>query len=383
MRKKVKTGDGAMDIKELLDEMVNLKASDIYITVGVPPTYRVEGNLVASGRHKKPLRPEDVHGLVFSLLNERQREVFERELEMNIALSCPGLGRFRVNLFYQRGSAGMVIRYVKQQVPTFRELGLPLVLEEISMSRRGLVLVVGAAGSGKSTTLAAMVDHRAANASGHIITIEEPIEFLHSHGRSIVTQREVGIDTHSYLLALKNALRQAPDVILIGEIRDVETMEMVISFTETGHLCLSTLHANNANQAIERILTFFPVAMHEQINVLLSMTIRAIISQRLVPKTDGTRVAAVEVLLDTPRVKDLIRKGETGLLREVMASGTQEGMQTFDQSLFELFKGGQISYETALSYADSVNDLRLRIKTEGRHEPPKETKKPSFRLKTS
>ncbi|MFQ5957678.1 MAG: PilT/PilU family type 4a pilus ATPase, partial [Candidatus Brocadiales bacterium] len=269
------------------------------------------------------------------------------------------------------------------QIKNFGELGLPPILRDISLRKRGLVLVVGAAGSGKSTTMAAVVDYRASNSPGHIITIEDPIEFHHSHSRSIVTQREVGIDTKSYPEALKNALRQAPDVILIGEIRDKETMETALSFAETGHLCLSTLHANNANQVIERILTFFPMAMHGQVHTLLSLTLRAVISQRLIPRVEGTRAAAVEVLIDTPRVKDLIRKGETGLLKETMAKGVQEGMQTFDQSLFELFRKGQISYETALAQADSANDLRLRIKTEGLLKTPKEKKEPSFRLKTT
>lgn len=372
-----------MDIKKLLNEMIRRNASDIYITAGVVPTYRIEGNLAASDEYKEPLVNEQIQKLAFSLLSEGQKDMFTREHEMNAALSYPRLGRFRVNLFYQRNSIGLVIRHIKQSVMEFKELGLPPVFETISMNKRGLVLVVGAAGSGKSTTLASMIDYRASNAPGHIITIEDPIEFLFSHKRSIVTQREVGSDTHSYKEALKNALRQAPDVIFIGEIRDTETMEMALAFAETGHLCMSTLHANNANQAIERILTFFPMNIHEQVYMLLSLNLRAIISQRLVPRMDGTRVAAVEVLLDTPRVKDLIRKGEVELLKEAMGKGVQEGMQTFDQSLFELFKDGQISYETALSHADSVSDLRLRIKTEGLAEESKAAQKSSFKLKTT
>ncbi len=372
-----------MGIKKLLDEMVRRDASDIYVTAGVPPTYRIEGNLADSEEYKKPLGREEIEKLALSLLNEGQKDVFMREHEMNVALSYPGFGRFRANLFYQRNSIGLVIRHVKQHIMGFKELGLAPVFEDISISKRGLVLVVGAAGSGKSTTLAAMVDYRASNAPGHIITIEDPIEFLYSHKRSILTQREVGTDTHSYREALKNALRQTPDVIFIGEIRDTETMEMALAFAETGHLCLSTLHANNANQAIERILTFFPGTMHEQVHVLLSLNLRAIMAQRLVPRTDGKRVAAVEILLDTPRVKDLIRKGEVGLLKETMAKGAQEGMRTFDQSLFELFRGGQISYETALSHADSANDLRQRIESEGLTVKSKKTQGPSFRLKTS
>lgn len=372
-----------MDIKKLLEEMVRREASDIYITVGVPVTYRVEGNLEVSDESKEPLSREQIQEMAFSLMSERQKDAFLREYELNAALSYPGLGRFRANLHFQRNSIGMVIRHVKHRILNFAELNLPPVLEDISMSKRGLVLVVGAAGSGKSTTLAAMVNHRACNAPGHIITVEDPIEFLYSHNRSIVTQREVGSDTLSYREALKNALRQAPDVVLIGEIRDTETMEIALSFAETGHLCLSTLHANNANQAIERILTFFPASMHEQVYVLLSLNLRAIVSQRLIPRTDGTRALAIEILLDTPRVKGLIHKGEVELLKEAMEKGTQEVMMTFDQSLFDLFKEGHISYETALSHADSMSNLRLRIKTEGLMKESKKTKGPSLRLKTS
>ncbi|MCQ4573775.1 MAG: PilT/PilU family type 4a pilus ATPase [Candidatus Brocadiales bacterium] len=373
-----------MDIEKLLEEMVRRKASDIYITTGVPVTYRIEDDLTVSDKYKEPLGREQIQELAFSLMSDRQKEAFVRERELNSALSYPGLGRFRVNMCYQRSSIGLVIRHVKHRVMSFTELGLPPILGDISMSRRGLVLVVGTAGSGKSTTLAAMVDYRASNASGHIVTVEDPIEFLYTHKRSIVTQREVGTDTHSYGDALRNAFRQAPDVILIGEIRDTETMEAALSFAETGHLCMSTLHANNANQAIERILTFFPAAMHEQVYVLLSLNLRAIVSQRIVPTTTGgSRVAAMEILLDTPRVKDLIHKREVELLKETMAKGNQEGMFTFDQSLFELFKGGQISYETALSHADGMSDLRLRIKTEGLMKESKGTRKSSFKLKTT
>ncbi len=369
-----------IDIKKLLDELVRRDASDVYFTVGMPPTFRIEGDLAASDGYKDALSREQAQGLVFSILDEAQRQTFAKEQEMNIALSYPGLGRFRVNLFYQRNSPGMVIRHIKQKMEGFKELGLPRILEDISMSKKGLVLVVGAAGSGKSTTLASMVNFRASNAAGHIITVEDPIEFLYAHKRSIITQREVGIDTRSYKEALKNALRQTPDVIFVGEIRDTETMETALSFAETGHLCLSTLHANNASQAIDRILTFFPMTMHQPVRALLSQNLRAIISQRLVPGTDGSRVAAVEVMLDTPRVRDLIRKGEEDLLKEAMTKGTQEGMQTLDQSLFEMFKAGDISYETALSYADSVSDLRLKIKTEGLMKESKGAEGPSFKL---
>ena len=281
---------------------------------------------------------------------------------MNLALHYDELGRFRVNIFLQRGHVGLVLRQIKIQIKTIDEMGLPQTLKEIVMSKRGLVLVVGATGSGKSTTLAAMIDHRNANQQGHIITIEDPIEFIHPHKKSVVTQREVGFDTNSFFNALKNTLRQAPDVILIGEIRDTETMEDAIAFAETGHLALGTLHANNANQALERILNFFPIERHGQIYMQLSLNLRAIVSQRLIPSVDGRRVAAIEILLDTPRVKDLIQKGEIGLLKETMAAGYQEGMQTFDQHIHDLYVAGRIDYDNALAHADSPNDLRLRIK---------------------
>jgi twitching motility protein PilU len=286
-------------------------------------------------------------------------------MEMNMAMSLPGVSRFRVNIFRQRGSAGMVVRRVKAEVSSLAELGLPDILKDITMSKRGLVLVVGATGSGKSTTLAAMVDHRNATESGHIITIEDPIEFVHRHKKSIVTQREVGFDTHSFQAALKNTLRQAPDVILIGEIRDTETMEAAVTFAETGHLCLGTLHSNNANQAIERIMNFFPLERHAQIYLQLSLNLRSIISQRLIPSLKGKRVAALEILLDTPRIRDLIRKGDVDILKEAMEQGVQDGCQTFDQALFMLYKEDQIGLDQALINADSANNLRLKIKLAG------------------
>jgi twitching motility protein PilU len=284
---------------------------------------------------------------------------------MNMAMSLPGVSRFRVNIFQQRGSVGMVIRRIKAEVMSLDELGLPDILKDIVMSKRGLVLMVGATGSGKSTSLAAMIDHRNLTEHGHIITIEDPIEFVHRHKKSIVTQREVGFDTHSFQNALKNTLRQAPDVILIGEIRDTETMEAAITFAETGHLCLGTLHSNNANQAIERIMNFFPLERHAQIYLQLSLNLRSIVSQRLVPSVDGKRTAALEVLIDTPRIKDLIKKGEVDTLKEGMEQGIQEGCQTFDQALFELYKNGKITLEQALVNADSANNLRLKIKLAG------------------
>lgn len=325
--------------------------------------YRVDGKIQAGGEHS--FTPDELSALAQSMLNEKQRVEFTETLEMNMAMSLPGVARFRVNMFQQRGSVGMVIRRIKADVMSVAEMGLPPILQDIVMTKRGLVLVVGATGSGKSTSLAAMIDYRNANEAGHIITIEDPIEFVHRHKQSVVTQREVGFDTRSFQSALKNTLRQAPDVILIGEIRDTETMEAAIVFAETGHLCLGTLHSNNANQAIERIMNFFPRERHAQIYLQLSLNLRAIISQRLIPSVDGKRVAALEILMDTPRLKDLIRKGEVDALKEAMEQGIQEGCQTFDQALFNLYKDDKISLEHALINADSANNLRLKIKLAG------------------
>ncbi len=352
-----------MDINELFKVMVETEASDLYLTVARPPMYRIEGKVQSIG--DQTFTPQDLETLVKSVMNESQRREYGENLELNMAMSLPGVSRFRVNVFRQRGSAGMVIRRVKAEVSSLEELDLPAILKEITMSKRGLVLVVGATGSGKSTTLAAMVDHRNATESGHIITIEDPIEFVHRHKKSIVTQREVGFDTHSFQSALKNTLRQAPDVILIGEIRDTETMEAAVTFAETGHLCLGTLHSNNANQAIERIMNFFPLERHAQIYLQLSLNLRSIISQRLIPSLDGKRVAALEILTDTPRVRDLIKKGDVDTIKEAMEQGVQEGCQTFDQALFMLYKEGKISLEQALANADSANNLRLKIKLGG------------------
>jgi len=325
--------------------------------------YRLDGKIQAGGEHS--FTPDELSALAQSMLNEKQRVEFAETLEMNMAMSLPGVARFRVNMFQQRGSVGMVIRRIKADVMSVAEMGLPPILQDIVMTKRGLVLVVGATGSGKSTSLAAMIDHRNANEAGHIITIEDPIEFVHRHKQSVVTQREVGFDTLSFQSALKNTLRQAPDVILIGEIRDTETMEAAIVFAETGHLCLGTLHSNNANQAIERIMNFFPRERHAQIYLQLSLNLRSIISQRLITSLDGKRVAALEILMDTPRLKDLIRKGEVDALKEGMEQGIQEGCQTFDQALFSLYKEGKISLEHALINADSANNLRLKIKLAG------------------
>jgi twitching motility protein PilU len=364
-----------LKLDSLLEEMVRRDASDLYLVAGAPATFRVMGKTEPMG---EPLSPETTQTLALSLLSERQKSEFLQKREMNLSHSSPKLGRFRVNCFFQRGSAGVVIRQIKFFIKGIDELELPNHLKDIAMTRRGLVIVAGATGSGKSTTLAAMIDYRNTNAPGHIITIEDPIEFVYSHKRSIVTQREVGLDTESYSEALKNALRQAPDVILVGEIRDKETMEAALAFADTGHLCLSTIHSTNANQAIERIITFFPPSQHEQVYLLLSLNLRAIISQRLIPSVDGKRVIAMEILLDTPRVKDLILKKEIDLLKEAMARGNQEGMQTFDQALYELHRKGTITIETATAYADSPNDLRLRVRMEGLGD---ELKAPAFKLK--
>jgi twitching motility protein PilU len=350
------------NLRELLEEMVRQDASDLYITVDSPPMYRVEGVTFPTGERR--YSPEETETMAMSLMSETQKRYFNRRWEMNLSISYPNLGRFRVNIFRQRGYFGMVFRHIKIYIRTIDDLALPQIFKELALVKRGLVLVAGRTGSGKSTTLAAMIDYRNTNSSGHIVTVEDPIEFVHNHKMSIITQREIGIDTHGYASALKHTLRQAPDVILIGEIRDVETMEAAIDYAETGHLCLSTIHANNANQAIERIMNFFPSERHRQIYLQLSMNLKSIISQRLVPSVQGTRVAAVEILLDSPRVKDLIHKGQVDLIKEAMTQGVVDGMQTFDLSLFDLYKQGILDFETAIGYADSANDLRLRIKME-------------------
>ncbi len=349
-----------MDIRSLLKVMVERDASDIYLTVDLPPMYRIQGTTQPMG--DAPFTNEQLEKLAGDVMREKQRKEYEEKMEMNLALYYPDLGRFRVNVFRQRGNVGFAIRQIKVEIVPIDQLGLPPIIKDIAMTKRGLVLFVGATGCGKSTSLAAMIDHRSANAPGHIVTVEDPIEFVHRHKKSLITQREIGFDTHSYEAALKNTLRQAPDVILIGEIRDTETMEAAITFAETGHLCLSTLHSNNANQAIERIMNFFPPERHTQIYLQLSMNLRAIVSQRLIPGMDGKRVAALEVLMDTPRAKDLIKKGEIDDLKDAMEQGVQEGCQTFDYVLFNLYKEGKISLDQALINADSANNLRLKIK---------------------
>ena len=352
-----------MEIRDYLKVMVEKDASDVYLTVDSPPVYRIHGinQPIGDGR----LTNEQLETLADGIMRERQGKEFEDTMEKNLALFYPELGRFRVNIFRQRGNVGIVMRQVKMKIQTIDELGFPPVVKDIVMSKRGLILVVGGTGQGKSTTLAAMIDYRNSNSPGHIISVEDPIEFVHSHKQSLVTQREVGFDTRSFQDALKNAMRQAPDVILIGEIRDTETMEAAITFADTGHLCLGTLHSTNSNQSFERILNFFPETRHAQILMQLSLNLRAIISERLIPSLDGKRAAAMEILMDTPRIKDLIKRGEVDILKDAMEQGVQEGCQTFDQALFVLYKEGKISLEQALINSDSANNLRLKVKLEG------------------
>ena len=374
-----------MNVKDLLTVMVEKNSSDLYITVDSPPMFRTEGITTPYG--EKKLNASQTEEISSSIMTEKQKIKFAETMEMNLALHYPELGRFRVNIFKQKGATGLVIRQIKMDIKSIDDWKLPSTLKEISLCKRGLVMVVGRTGTGKSTTLAAMIDYRNANSTGHIVTIEDPIEFVHRHKKMIVTQRETGIDTHSFTNALKNVMRASPDVILVGEIRDVETMEASINFAETGHLVLATLHANNANQAMERILNFFPHERHEQILLQLSLNLKAIISQRLIPSVDGARAAAIEILLDTPRVKDLINKNQVELLKEAMAQGTAEGMQSFDQAIFNLYKQGRVDYDNALSYADSVNDLRLKIKLDKigdeKDQPASEKKqKEKFRIRS-
>jgi twitching motility protein PilU len=375
-----------MTVKELLGLMAQANSSDLYLTVDSPPMFKTEGIIKPYGNAS--LNAQQVEEIANSLMNERQKAIFAETFEMNLALYYPDIGRFRVNIYRQKSYVGLVFRMIKMEIETLDDLGLPEILKDISMTKRGLVLLVGGTGTGKSTTMAAMVDERNRTTTGHIITVEDPVEFIHHHKKCIISQREIGMDTHSYASALKNTMRQAPDVIQIGEIRDAETMEAAIAFAETGHLCISTLHANNANQAIERIMNFFPHEKHNQMYFQLSLNMRAFISQRLIPTVDNKRVAAIEVLLDTPRVKDLIMKRSIDVLKEAMAAGNEEGMQTFDQGIYELYKEKKITYENAMAYSDSANDLRLKIKidevggTPDENEPVTEdTDENSFRLK--
>jgi len=350
---------------DLLRLMVQKNGSDLFITAGAVPSMKVDGTMTPLSNQS--LSPQHTQVLVGSIMNDKQRAEFDETQECNFAISLPGVSRFRVNAFTQRGSVGIVLRVIRSEIPKLEDLNLPSVLKDISMTKRGLVIFVGATGSGKSTSLAAMVGYRNENSFGHIITIEDPIEFVHNHKNCIVTQREVGVDTDNYEIALKNTLRQAPDVILIGEIRDRETMDHAIAFAETGHLCLSTLHANSTNQALDRIINFFPEDRRQQLLMDLSLNLKSLISQRLIPTASGDgRIAAIEIMINSPLMSDLIFKGQVHDIKELIAKSNELGMQTFDQALFDLYENGQIKYEDALRNADSVNDLRLRIKLEGK-----------------
>ena len=348
-------------VNDLLRLMISRNGSDLFLTADFPPAIKVDGRVTKVS--PQPLTGQHTMALARAVMNDKQAAEFERTKECNFAISPQGIGRFRCNAFVQMGHIGLVFRVIPQALPTVDQLGLPKVLKEIAMTKRGMVIMVGATGSGKSTSLAAMVDHRNEHSHGHIITIEDPVEFVHPHKNCIVTQREVGIDTDGWEHALKNTLRQAPDVILMGEIRDRETMDHAVAFAETGHLCVATLHANSSNQALDRIINFFPEERRTQLLMDLSLNLKAIISQRLLPREEGKgRIAAVEIMLNTPLVSDMIFKGEVGELKELMKRSRELGMQTFDQALFDLYEQRHVSYEDALRNADSVNDLRLQIK---------------------
>jgi len=350
-----------MEFESLLKLMVHKNASDLFITAGVAPSLKVNGKI--GPVTQATLTPIQAKEIVLGIMTPAQKEEFERENECNFAISASGIGRFRVSAFMQRNNAGMVLRKIETTIPTMEELGLPAILKELAMTKRGLIMFVGATGSGKSTSLASMIGFRNKNSTGHIITIEDPIEYIHHHQGCIVTQREVGLDTVSFETALRNTLRQAPDVILIGEVRTRETMDHAIAFAETGHLCLATLHANNANQAMDRIINFFPEDRRNQLLMDLSLNTRAFVAQQLIPTPDGTdRVLCAEIMINSPLMADLIRKGEVHKMKSLMAKSRNMGMQTFDQSLFDLYKQGQITYEDAINYADSANELRLMIK---------------------
>ena len=350
---------------DLLRTLVQKGGSDLFITTGAVPSIKLDGQI--SPLSNQALSASHTHVLVRAIMNDKQVQEFESTQECNFAISLPGVARFRVNAFNQRGTSGIVIRVITSEIPKLEDLGLPEILKDIVMTKRGLVIMVGATGSGKSTSLAAMMGYRNENSHGHIITIEDPIEFVHEHKGCIVTQREVGVDTDSFEIALKNTLRQAPDVILIGEIRAQETMEYAIAFAETGHLCLSTLHANSTNQALDRIINFFPEERRHQLLTDLSLNFKALISQRLIPTIDGKgRVAAIEILINSPLMSDLIFKGEVSEMKELVSKSNEMGMKTFDQALFDLYEEGRITYDNAIKNADSVNDIRLRIKLESK-----------------
>ncbi len=350
-----------MEIVTILKAAVKHDASDIFVTAGRPVTLKVSGRMATLSQ--EALTDDEARDLVLSTMSDEQKKIFERDKECNYALETKGAGRFRVSALFQRNRVAMVLRRIKDEIPSIEELHVPEIIKELAMTKRGLVIFVGATGSGKSTTLAAMIGYRNQNSTGHILSIEDPIEFDHKHAGCVVTQREVGIDTDSYEIALKNSLRQAPDVIMIGEIRSRDTMDYGIAFAETGHLCLSTLHANNANQAMDRIINFFPEERHKQLFLDMSLNLKAVVAQRLIPKKDGSgRTVAVEVLLNTPLIGDLIEKGKVSEIKDVMKRSRELGMQTFDQAVYDLYKAGEISYEEALKNADSANEVRLMIK---------------------
>ncbi len=350
-----------MDFNSLLKLMVHKQASDLFITAGLPPSMKVNGRIKPVSQSS--LTPDQAREVVLGVMTEAQRKEFDDKLECNFAISASGVGRFRVSAFYQRNHCGMVLRRIETQIPTIEELTLPPIVKNLALTKRGLIIFVGATGTGKSTSLASMIGYRNANSTGHIITIEDPIEFMHQHNGCIVTQREVGIDTESFAMALKNTLRQAPDVILIGEVRTRETMDHAIAFAETGHLCLATLHANNANQAMDRMINFFPEDRRNQLLMDLSLNLKAVLAQQLIPTPDGKgRRVVVEVLINTPLAADLIRKGEVHKIKELMKRSNQQGMKTFDQALYELYREGEITQDDAIHYADSANEVRLMIK---------------------
>jgi twitching motility protein PilU len=361
-------------IYDLLRALIAKKGSDLFITSGFPPAMKIDSKMTPVSQ--QALSQQHTAMLVRAIMNDKQAAEFEAKKECNFAIAPSGIGRFRVNCFVQQGMVGAVLRVITTTIPKFEDLKLPPVLKDVAMTKRGLVLFVGGTGSGKSTSLAAMIGYRNANSHGHIITIEDPVEYVHPHHNCLITQREVGVDTDSWEAALKNTLRQAPDVILIGEIRDMEVMEHAIAFAETGHLCLGTLHANNSNQAMDRIINFFPEARRQQLLMDLSLNLKAVISQRLIPSKEGKgRAAAIEVLLNSPLISDLIFKGEIHEIKEIMKKSRELGMQTFDQALFDLYEAGRISYEDALRFADSTNEVRLNIKLHGKESKDKDLTK--------